>query len=468
MTEKHTYSLDDIQSEILKKLDYSLKFAHDRTELVNILFAQNEWVYDLISTDKLIQKEHKKKTSFLAEDQAYDSMIERISSYVTQPKFKNQEDKDKYEAIIEKKKALSGKKKLTDKQRDSLFHLEGLLSSYNNRIAPDKFNMEQTSKQENEEKETKMDAENIVDFSKSKEIVRMRTTQTQKFDITFWDRMGYNENQKAERNEMLNNLEAAIHSLKALLGYGYSNVERSEIQAALLSSMEDKKYIVGKKTVQFSRERQLMILNQMYSQLKSEWSKTLLSLTDQFTFKRLDSTSTEYVWDEDTWYIDESGEIVELSKNIVTYSDVNYYNGMLLTYNDLLSKYETANTTDMWAMLKDFEMLLERVELDEVESEIVGMLLTGIELQEVAKIIRQEHGISKNKFYRIVEQYIPNKLKDKYIEETDEWLYTEKMKGKYKTCSKCGSVKLVNDDRYFTKKNDAKDGFHPYCKTCRK
>ena len=44
--------------------------------------------------------------------------------------------------------------------------------------------------------------------------------------------------------------------------------------------------------------------------------------------------------------------------------------------------------------------------------------------------------------------------------------YTEKTKGNWKTCSKCGEVKIANE-YYFAKDRTGKDGFKSICKVCK-
>ena len=61
---------------------------------------------------------------------------------------------------------------------------------------------------------------------------------------------------------------------------------------------------------------------------------------------------------------------------------------------------------------------------------------------------------------------IPNTIAEQAQEEWLEWYYTEKEKGKYKRCSKCGQNKL-SIPRYFTRNKTSKDGLYSICKECR-
>src|SRR5690554_6093045 len=59
------YSLSDLKREVIDKLDYSLRYGEERKELVDKLLKKNDWVYDLVSSANVINRVHKKKTSFL-------------------------------------------------------------------------------------------------------------------------------------------------------------------------------------------------------------------------------------------------------------------------------------------------------------------------------------------------------------------------------------------------------------------
>ena len=461
-------TVQKVYTSINKKLDYELRYGDDRVRLVNQLIEDSQWIYNLKSSSKVIAKEIKKKNSFLAEDQKYDRLIDVISTYINHAKFKNEEDELKYNELVEKKKQLTSKKYLTSSEQDLLFKINDILSQYKNRLYPDELKNDYNEKQY-EEKERKLNNKDIVDLSKAKDMIRKRYKNKNKFDINFWDKMGYSTAQKAFRNELINNYEQAIMYLEEYLGYNKSLEERSKIQLNLLKQFNKlpKEFNVNGKTIIITPKRRLKIYNDMYAQLKSDYKIALEKLTDQIQFKRLDRTSTEYNWNQDTWYINEDGEIVEISKNILSFSNPNTYKGLLLNYYDLKEKYKDRIDDDMWAILLDFENLLQKVKMNKLEKEICKQIMFRGDLKEVEKYIRDKYpNINKRKFYRYVDTYIPNKFKNTYIELIDEWLYTERLIGKWKQCSKCGEFKLINNDRYFRKRDDSADGFRNECRKC--
>ena len=54
---------------------------------------------------------------------------------------------------------------------------------------------------------------------------------------------------------------------------------------------------------------------------------------------------------------------------------------------------------------------------------------------------------------------------DEILTENNKSLFNIE-KGKYKTCSRCGQVKLAHP-KYFSKNSTSKDGFYSICKECR-
>jgi len=61
---------------------------------------------------------------------------------------------------------------------------------------------------------------------------------------------------------------------------------------------------------------------------------------------------------------------------------------------------------------------------------------------------------------------IPEIIADGYRENWLNWVYTYKIYGVYKTCSRCGETKLAHR-RYFSTNQAAKYGFYSVCKECR-
>src|SRR6185312_9893571 len=106
-----------------------------RVKLVNELIARNEWLYDLISTNKLMEKEIKKKDSLLAENQRYDQIIDSINSYITHANFKNKADEEHHMRLHQEKLELEqkDKRKKTTEEFEQLNHLIDEIQSFHHK-----------------------------------------------------------------------------------------------------------------------------------------------------------------------------------------------------------------------------------------------------------------------------------------------------------------------------------------------
>lgn len=457
------YPFSKIKEKIIDKLDQSLKYANERKELVDRLLEENYWIYNLLSSDTVIKRVHKKKTDPLAEKQKLDNLFDQISIYLRHPMFKDKEDEKYYLQLVERRNYLK-KFEQSEEIVEELLHVEEIIDKYKNRLHSD--DSDNLTPSQDKQKQIKLEKGETFDFQKdARSVIRKRYIRKRQFDVTFWKRMGYSDEQADWRNNLINTYEQEIMSLEKQLGYDKPLEERQKIQEKILYSLHPKKFTVDGKKVYYSPKRQLKVLNDMYSSLKGDFKSTIEKLTDQIRFKRLDKESTEYVWHEDTW---RKGEIedIHISKNLLTYANPDTYKGFLLTYYELKDKYKDSMHEDMWAFLVDFENLLADTNLDYIEKEICYLLMNDYDAKEVSKLMESKYNVDSRKIYRFIDTYIPNKLASTYINKVDEWLYTEKLKGKWKKCSKCEEVKLISNDRYFGKDPRNKDGFKSICKKC--
>ncbi|EGQ2764094.1 hypothetical protein IO932_002064 [Staphylococcus pseudintermedius] len=67
---------------------------------------------------------------------------------------------------------------------------------------------------------------------------------------------------------------------------------------------------------------------------------------------------------------------------------------------------------------------------------------------------------------KIINTHIPSRIASTYEKQLEDWIWIHRRKGKYKTCSSCGEVKLAVDTRYFKPRKDSKDGLQGICRDC--
>ena len=99
---------------------------------------------------------------------------------------------------------------------------------------------------------------------------------------------------------------------------------------------------------------------------------------------------------------------------------------------------------------------------------IVECKIDGLQNIQIQEILEQEFGIKHSLEYisslwrKKIPKLIASAAEDQYL----DWYYREEEKGKYKRCSRCGTIKLAHN-KYFSKNKTSKDGFYSICKCCR-
>jgi hypothetical protein len=409
-TESH--SLDDIYKKIIKKLDYDKTYADERVKLVNELFEKNSWIYNLISTDKLIESHIKTTKDFLSEDTKYGQIIDIISSYLNHSKYKNEQDEEEKEKIMTKTQQEKNKTRET-------------LCDSNLMTKDNKFN----------------------EFGDKDNNTKTKRRRIPKQKIT-------DEDLKSIRE--LREMQQTINYLEMILGYkqGYKSKKVKEIHNKIA---EEK----GKK--------HLSILRSTYSSLNSEILIVKEKLKGTIYFKRFDRESTEYDFENDTGYFNENDEYILINQSKINLSKKEHITGLIKNYIELKAKYRDNFNHTMWAILWVLDDLIINAPLTDSERFIFEHYKGDSNLKTIVDKFQFQFGEETNIGYvsRVLNNYIPTKAHKYFLDSYDDWLYTYKKKGLFKKCSKCEEIKLISNDRYFSPKKDAKDRFHPYCRSCR-
>lgn len=488
------YSISDFKKEIIDKLDYTLKYADDRKKLVDELLKKNAWVYNLVSSINIINRVHKKKTSFLAENQTLDSLMNYLSTYINHARFKNKNEEDEYSELIKKKKEIESNKVIRD-----LSELDKLISkiqSFHHRVMKNRNNQlyKERKKVNNSKYSMKEDRkielvgnmdkrEGYGDFTNSDELEYRRKQikilpRDKEIPSWYWDKMYKNKDVAQFRKDTLENIKKDFLKLHAYLGYDIKDMEdrKKHIENLIkeldkVSKEKSNKEPFKSMGLKFpSGQRQYQIIRGMYNNLKNTYEFSKSILTDEIKITRKVHDTTYYNINSDTWYEDENNEIVELSKNMLLLSDINVYKGLILNYSTLKDKYRDKFDTDIWALLFTFEELVKNTEFTNDEKFVLECLFENMnqtQIREKYASLNVEQMTSR-RVSNLINNIIPNKILNTYLNSVEDWLYTFKLKGKYKTCAKCGEVKLIINDRHFSRDSTRNDGFYPYCRECRK
>lgn len=118
--------------------------------------------------------------------------------------------------------------------------------------------------------------------------------------------------------------------------------------------------------------------------------------------------------------------------------------------------------TDVGCLIYDLNRLLEQCELSPADWEILNLYRQeDMTIGDVANKLGLEWYFVNGVINRICNQIV-----DKYESVFENWYYLNIVKGKYKKCSYCGEIKIMNE-RYFAKHPTTKDNFSNICKLCK-
>ena len=175
------------------------------------------------------------------------------------------------------------------------------------------------------------------------------------------------------------------------------------------------------------------------------------------------SIGPELPWDE---WIDENGDI---QYSGLSFLDPDVVSMILCNYSKLKEDSWDQFQGDTWYMMLDFDNLSEKALAGfPMYRRIVEYKVDGRSNLAIQKAIEEEFGFTHSIEYisSLWRNKIP-KLISSYA--TDEWLvwyYTEKERGQWKRCTRCGQVKLAHS-RFFSINKTSKDGWYSLCKKCR-
>ena len=125
---------------------------------------------------------------------------------------------------------------------------------------------------------------------------------------------------------------------------------------------------------------------------------------------------------------------------------------------------------DMFYLMLDLDRLVETALKDEfpLYYDLLIYKIDGKTNEEIQDLLYQDYQIKHTAEYisSLWRNKIPKLIAETAVDEYLDWYYTEKERGKWKRCSRCGQIKLAHN-RFFSKNNTSKDGFYSICKKCR-
>lgn len=216
----------------------------------------------------------------------------------------------------------------------------------------------------------------------------------------------------------------------------------------ILGKVKGKARYVAKKTIIQLRQDQYTLKNSFYQPIQAS---------------NIGRCSTKYDFNEDTGYWD-GDEYVHLSYNKIDFRDKRCISGLLQNYQSLKAKCEEEIDSDLKWILYDLDQLIDQTITGDYKL-ILDMKINGDSNQEIQETLG-ENSFTQEYISALWRNKIPSLIADRYRENWLNWVFTYRLKGEYKTCTRCGETKLAHN-RYFSQNRGVHTRFYSICKACR-
>lgn len=225
-----------------------------------------------------------------------------------------------------------------------------------------------------------------------------------------------------------------------------------------IQKLEDQKITATGKKAKSIQENIIALRKDQYV-LKMSYKKPVTCANLTKTIQKLELYEKLKIENDDV--IIEEANVTLFNPNHVSY--------LLCNYSKLKQESSSNFESDIYYLLLSLEDLVERaLKQYPMYMDVLIYKIDGDQNQEIQRKIEQKHNHRYSVEYisSIWRQKIPNLIVEQAKKEYLVWYYTEKEKGAWKRCSKCGQVKLIHP-YFFSKNKSSKDGFYSICKKCR-
>ena len=165
--------------------------------------------------------------------------------------------------------------------------------------------------------------------------------------------------------------------------------------------------------------------------------------------------------------VDKDGELqIEANLSLL---EPKHVSAMLCSYSKLKEDAYSKFNSDIYYMMLALDNIVDKALADEpLYFDLVTYKVDGLQNTEIQKKLEETYNIKYSVEYisSLWRNKIPKLIAETARKEWLCWYYTEKEKGVWKKCSKCGQIKLAHN-KFFSRNKSSKDGYYSICKDCR-
>ena len=146
-----------------------------------------------------------------------------------------------------------------------------------------------------------------------------------------------------------------------------------------------------------------------------------------------------------------------------------HVSAILCAYSKLKEDAAGKFESDMYYFLLSLEDLIDQAFADfPLYYDLLVYKIDGLQNIDIQRELEMTFGIrySVEHISSLWRNKIPKMLAEQAQKNYLSWYYTEKEKGYWKKCSRCGQIKLGHT-KFFSKNKTSKDGWYSICKDCR-
>ena len=212
-----------------------------------------------------------------------------------------------------------------------------------------------------------------------------------------------------------------------------------------------RKYLLNQQLIQMRKDQYV---------IKSAYKPTMYCTNGIKSFSKVDFS--------DDIYIDENN--TPKNRGFISFFNPDHISLLLCHYSKLKENCWGNFASDSYYLMEDLDDLIDRtLKLDyPLYYDLMIYKIDGKTNSEIQALLQEKYNMTYTVEYisALWRKKIPKLIARKAEEDYLIWYYTEKEKGKWKRCSKCGEYKLAHN-YFFSKNKTSRDGFYSICKTCR-